>query len=256
MKRKLAYCSLLVVLVATLFVPGLAKAQDASSVFNEYTNPHAVCEYYRTSGTVIERESDNECLVSLGDGQYKTYTQFYYSGNNWCHKLIQEGQTIYENCVPIPDSTTGIDNVEEYAPYIVGGVVIFGIIVAASASSANRKAKLAKQNSNPEPVETSETATDEQKAKDTRQLNPIRSGRTSSYGWEEMETTTTDTGEDMTKGSGVDQSQGGIGIHKGESIVAPTTSNVANEIEKLVKLKNKGAISQKEFNVAKKKLLR
>ncbi|HZJ34810.1 MAG TPA: SHOCT domain-containing protein [Candidatus Angelobacter sp.] len=256
MNRKFAYCSLLAVLVATLFVPGLAKAQDASDAFTQYSNPHAVCEYYRSSGIVIERESDTECLTSLGEGQYKTFTQYYYSGNNWCYKLIQEGQTYHENCIPIPESTSSID---DFTPYIIGGVVIFVIIVA-GASSAGVRSRAVKQNaienSNSETTEPNTEENQTPKNTGTKQLNPIRSGRNSSYGWEEMETTTTDTGEDMTKGPGLGQSQGGIGIHQGEPIVAPAISNVASEIEKLVKLKNKGAITQKEFNIAKKKLLR
>lgn len=242
----------LVIFSVFMFNTSGVKAQDVSDAFTQYSNPHAICDYYRSNGYVIDRESDNECLTSLGEGQFKTYTQYYYSGSNWCYKLIQEGQTYHENCIPIPNSTTGTDSVEEYAPYIAGGVVIFGIIVIAGTSSANRKSKLAKQNSNPEVVETSETATDNQKAKDPKQLNVIRSGRTSSYGWEEMETGTTDTSEDMTKGPGVGQSQGGIGLHQGEPVVKP----VVSELEKLVKLRKDGSISQREYNLAKKKLLK
>ena len=132
-------------------------------------------------------------------------------------------------------------------------MVIFGAIVAAGgASSANKKTKMAKQNSDLEAAEISETATDEQKSKDTKQFNVIRSGHTGSYGWEEMETGTTDTGEDMTKEPGVGQSQGGTGLHQGEPIVKP----IASELEKLVKLRKNGSISQREFNLAKKKLLK
>jgi len=268
MKIKIVLNILLALIVVALSNVGIVSAQDAATVFTQQTNPHAVCNFYRSAEAniptgngqvlrpVIERETDNECLISLGDGGPKAYTQYYYSGNNWCYKMIQDGQTLLENCIPTPDSAVSIDNIEEYAPYIVGGLVVFGLIAAAGGASANRKSKLAKQNSDPEAVETSETATDEQKAKDTKQFKVIRSGHTGSYGWEEMETETTDTGEDMTKGPGVGQSQGGIGLHQGEPIVAPTTSNVASEIEKLVKLKNKGVISQKEFNIAKHKLLK
>lgn len=250
MKIKLACFTLLSVFVANLLISGIASAQDAATVFTQQTNPHAVCEWYRSNGYVVERESDNECLTSLGDGGYKAYTQYYYSGNNWCYKLIQEGQTFHENCIPIPNTTS--TSSDDYTPYIVVGVVIFVVLVVAGASSTNRKSKLAKQNSDPEVVETSETATDDQKAKDPKQLKVIRSGRNGSYGWEEMETGTTDTGEDTTKGPGVGKSQGGIGLHQGEPIV----SSVANDLEKLVRLKEKGIISNKEFNIAKKKLLK
>ena len=238
---------LLAIAISAFAFSKTALAQDVSTAFQENSNPHAICKYYRDNGYKVERESDNECLISMGEGQFITYTQYYYSGSNWCYKMTQEGKNYAENCIPIPGNNFDI---EEYIPYIVGGVVLL-VVISAGASSANMKSKIAKQNSSPEVVETSETATDDQKAKDTKQLHAIRSGR-SSYGWEEMETTTTDTGEDMTKGPSEGQSQGGMGLHQGEPIV----HSVASELDKLVKLRQKGVISQKEFNLAKKKLLK
>ena len=253
MKLRRALIISLAIAISVFAFSKTALAQDVSAAFQENSNPHAICKYYRDNGYKVERESDDECLISMGEGQFITYTQYYYSGSNWCYKITQEGKNYAENCIPIPDSVVSTDDIEEYAPYIVGGIVIFGVIVAAGgASSANKKSKLAKQNSDPEAVETSETATDEQKSKDTKQFKVIRSGHTGSYGWEEMETGTTDTGEDMTKGPGIGQSQGGVGLHQGEPIVKP----VASELERLVKLRKDGSISQREYNLAKKKLLK
>jgi len=134
MKTKLALF-FVAVSIAALFTPSLARAQTAADTFVKYTNPHDICNYYRTqaSGFAVERVSDNECLVSLGTGKYKTFTQYYYSGNDWCYKLIQEGKTVYGNCMPIPKSSS-LNISEESVPYIIAGVVIFVFIIAFGAA--------------------------------------------------------------------------------------------------------------------------
>lgn len=250
MKTKLVLSLLSIIFVTILYTPGLVKAQDTSDAFTQYSNPHAICDYYRNNGYVIERESDSECLISMGTGEFKTFTQYYYSGNNWCYKLIQEGKTYHENCIPIPNST---NTTEEYTPYIIVGVVIFVVLIVAGVSSNSAKSRALKTTTTKQPTEAEIEPEKEQGADepDIKERKPKRSGK-GSYGWEEMETSTTDTGEDTTKGPGVGQSQGGIGLHQGE----PIASSVANDLEKLARLKEKGIISNKEFNIAKKKLLK
>ena len=88
MKIKIVHYGSLALIIATLSTFGIASAQDAATVFTEQTNPHAVCNFYRSAEAnvptgngqvlrpVVERESDNECLISLGDGQNKSYTQY------------------------------------------------------------------------------------------------------------------------------------------------------------------------------------
>src|SRR3989344_4424319 len=112
-----------VVSMATLFTQNLVAAQGEADAFAKYTDPHAICDYYRTqaSGFSVERESDNEWLVSLGTGRYKTFTQYYYSDNNWCYKLIQEAKTVHSNCVPRPDNPVAFTNEDftKFAPYVM-----------------------------------------------------------------------------------------------------------------------------------------
>ena len=119
-----------VVSAVVLFAPNLVRAQGAADAFAKYTSPHDICNYYRTRADfVVERESDNECLVSLGTGKYKTFTQYYYSKNSWCYKVIQEGKTVYGNCVPIPSKSVDFT---QYTPYIIGGVVVFIFLITLS----------------------------------------------------------------------------------------------------------------------------
>lgn len=255
MRIKFALLLLMSIAIVGMAGPGVASAEDAATIFTQQTNPHAVCKWYRDNGFVVERESDNECLISVGTGEFKGYTQFYYSGNNWCYKLTQGGQTFHENCIPIPESTVSASITDENTPIlIVGGIIVFGMLIAAGASSSAAKAralKASEQTSLQESV-TSTTEIPDATRPATPNLKPIRSGKTSTYSWEEMETGNTDTGEDMTKGPGEGVSQGGVGITHGEPIVKP----VASEIERLVKLRNDGSITQREFNLAKKKLLK
>lgn len=140
----------MLIIAVNLFAPRYAKAQDAADTFNKYTNPHAVCNFYRSSEAnittangqvlrpVIVRESNDECLISLGEGQQKVFTQFYYSGNNWCWQMYQNSQSVYHNCVPRPSTANEIavltDKFDQYftydnAPYIVGGFVLLIIII-------------------------------------------------------------------------------------------------------------------------------
>lgn len=151
MKRKLVLSVLIFVFAAILFAPRYAKAQEAADIFINNTDPHAVCDFYRSSQAnipaangqvlrpVIERESDNECLTSLGSGKQKVFTQFYYSGNNWCWQMYQGGESIYNNCVQRPDRAndlSGLSNnlssyfTDESVPYIVTGFVVLVIIIA------------------------------------------------------------------------------------------------------------------------------
>lgn len=251
MKRTLvSYLSVLMFL-GIWFMPMTVVAKDATAdAFMNYTNPHDICDYYRASAPNfrVERESDNECLVSLGSGQYKGFTQYYYSGNNWCYKIYSGSEVVHSNCVAIPSSNAFSDfnfHIDsENMPYIIaGGSVLVFVIVVGSISSAAR-ARAAKTT-----AEANEEAGDKEKT-----FNPKvkRSGK-ASYGWEEMETSTTEEiNAKPPKGPGEGQSQGGVGLHQGEPIVHST----ANELEKLVRLRDKGVLSQKEFNLAKKKLLK
>ena len=151
--KKLVLSISMLIFAVILFAPGYAMAQDTADIFSKYTNPHAVCNFYRSSEAnittsngqflrpVIVRESDNECLTSLGTGSQKVYTQFYYSGNNWCWKMYQNGQTVYSNCVPKPNMTNRLTEfagefdqyfTEGNAPYIVMGFVVFVVILTAT----------------------------------------------------------------------------------------------------------------------------
>jgi hypothetical protein len=257
---KLVKIFLSVFALVTLFGAGLAKAQDATAdAFINYTNPHDICDYYRTSAPdfSVVRESGTECLVSIGEGQFTTYTQYYYSGDQWCYKMTQRGQTIYSNCVAIPHSGAS-DAVSDFfgnfhidsenSPYIIGGVVLIVLAIvmtAVSANSAKIKAKKAAKSVDSTEVDSS----DEEKT-----FNPKakRSGR-GSYGWEEMETSTTEEiNAKSPKCPDAGQSQGGIGLHQGE----PITNSITHELERLSHLREKNVISQKEFELAKKKLLK
>ena len=154
MKNKLAWCSTLFVLALFLGISGLVKAQDtAADAFIKYTNPHDICNYYREQGIKVVRESDTECLTSLGEGQHTVYTQYYYSGNNWCYKLTQQGQTQYSNCIPIPHSANSTANaVDEFfsnfhidsqnEPYVIAGGAVLVLVVVVSVVSAAHRARL------------------------------------------------------------------------------------------------------------------
>lgn len=145
MKIRLWLLSLIVALLS-LFTTNLVRAQDTADIFNQYANPHAICDYYRSgqsdiqtaNGTahfVIERESDNECLVSLGSGEYKGFTQYYYSGSDWCYKIFSGTEVVASQCIAI--TTSSIDS-SEYGPYIIGGVIIFAFIITIGSISANK----------------------------------------------------------------------------------------------------------------------
>lgn len=251
MKNKLVLCASLFTL-SLLFTSGLVRAQSVSTeAFMKYTNPHDICDYYRSQGINVVRESDNECLTSLGEGQYTVYTQYYYSNNQWCYKLTQQGQTQYGNCIAIPKNNTVADSFGDFfndlhidsknEPYILAGAAVVILAVILSVSSAHHARLKASQAS------TTETEEPE------KAFNPKvkRSGK-GSYGWEQMETTTTEEfNAKPPKGPEADTYQGGVGLHD-----EPVVKSTADELEKLLKLKNKGALTEKEFELAKKKLLR
>lgn len=100
-------CLFLLTTIVCLLLPlSKAKADQWSDALASYTNPHAICQYYRSQSSItINRESDSECLVSAGQGQYVAYTQYYYSGNNWCVRVIQGGKTLMTNCIPVGNSS-------------------------------------------------------------------------------------------------------------------------------------------------------
>lgn len=98
---KLIYAYLLIVTPFLYLSLSRVKADQGSNALASYTNPHSICQYYRSQSIRIDRESDGECLVSVGEGQYIAYTQYYYSGRNWCVKVTQGGRTITSNCIPL-----------------------------------------------------------------------------------------------------------------------------------------------------------
>jgi len=145
MRLKLVLLSVLLP-IFVLLAPTLAKAQNTSDAFAQYTNPHAICDYYRSgqanfqtgNGTarfVVERESDNECLVSIGSGNSKSFTQYYYSGNDWCYKLYSGSEVVSSLCVQRPDKSIDFT---KYEPYVIVGVVIFAFVVTVGAISSNK----------------------------------------------------------------------------------------------------------------------
>jgi len=249
MMNKVVRYLVLAILAVIWFVPPPAAAQDATAdAFMQYTNPHDICAYYAAQGYAIERETDNECMTRIGEGQYAVFTQYYYSSDQWCQKLTQEGQVVYSGCVPIPSSFPfHIDS--ENAPYVIaGGIFVVVMIISIAVSSAKSRARAQVVQADAEPQKD---VADQEKS-----FNPKvkRSGR-GSYGWEEMDTTTTEElNAKPPTGPGEGQSQGGIGLHQGEPLQPPAPST-ASELEKLLKLKEKGALTEKEFNLAKKKLL-
>jgi hypothetical protein len=255
MIKKSIICASFLFVALFLFTSSVIKAQDtAGDAFKNYTNPHDVCNYYRTqSNFTIVRVSDTECLVSLGEGQFTTYTQYYYSGDQWCYRLTQRGQTQYSNCIPIPHSSSVAQSVNDSfdnffknlhidsknEPYIFAGVAIVILAIVLSVTSAAHRAHI---KTTTEPVDSEQEKTFNPKVK--------RSGK-GGYGWEEMETTTTeDFNAKPPTGPEEGQSQGGIGLHD-----EPVVKSTADELEKLVKLKKQGVLSDKEFDLAKKKLL-
>ncbi len=127
---------LIIVSTAVLLTPNLVRAQDTADAFAKYTNPHSICDYYRTIGNfVVERESDNECLVSLGTGKNKGFTQYYYSGNNWCYKLYSGSEVVSSACVQRPDKSIDFT---KYEPYIVVGVIVLVFAITISSISGNK----------------------------------------------------------------------------------------------------------------------
>ncbi|MGA3150368.1 MAG: hypothetical protein ABSD10_01980 [Candidatus Saccharimonadales bacterium] len=145
MKRSLALFFVAVSIVI-LFTPNLVRAQSASDAFSQYTDPHAICDYYRSGQAdittangivhpVIERESNNECLVSIGSGKSKTFTQYYYSGDNWCYKLYSGSEVVSSLCVQRPNKSIDLT---KYKSYIIGGVIVFAFVITMGAISGNK----------------------------------------------------------------------------------------------------------------------
>ena len=184
MKRILAFFVILVSTITISLTPVLVAAEDSIGALANYNNPHDVCEYYRGIAMTIERETDNECMVSIGEGEFKVFTQIYYSGNEWCGKVSNQGQVYQSKCIARKTSTDW-DSIY----FVVGFMVLLFIVIGAINSIGKNK-------------------------------TPTKSPTT-----------------------------------RNDSVKTVAVSTV-DEIEKLSKLKNRGIISQKEFELAKKKLLK
>lgn len=184
MKQILALFVFIVTVLSISLTPGLVKAEDASGALANYNNPHDICEYYRGIAMTIVRETDNECLVSIGEGELTVFTQIYYSGNEWCAKVSNQGQVYQSKCIA---RKTDTDWNTIYS--VVGVMVVLFILIGIINSIGKNK-------------------------------TPTKSQTTSN-----------------------------------DSIETVAVSAV-DEIEKLSKLKNRRIITQEEFDLAKKKLLK
>lgn len=184
MKRILAIFILFVTVLIISLTPELVKAEDVSGALANYDNPHDICEYYRGIAANIVRETDNECTVSMFEGEFKIYTQAYYSGNEWCGNVSNQGKVYQSKCIA---RKTNTDWNTTYS--VVGIMVVLFILIGIINSIGKNK-------------------------------TPTKSPTTSN-----------------------------------DSVKTVAVSTV-DEIEKLSKLKNRGIISQKEFDLAKKKLLK
>jgi hypothetical protein len=203
MKRKIALLVFLMSFLITLLTPGLAKAVDTSGALANYSNPHDICEYFRGIAYTIVRETDNECLASIGEGEFTVFTQAYYSGNEWCAKVINNNQTYESKCIPRKSSTNW-----KSIYFVVGFMVVLFILIGA--------------------------------------INSIGKNKTSAK--------SSTVGDDLSKARGLGEERGLEGDNTRHS--STTVNSTADEIEKLSNLKEKGIISQREFNIAKNKLLR
>ena len=184
MKRLLAFFVILVSTITISLTPVLVVAEDSTSALANYNNPHDICEYYRGIAMTIERETDTECMVSIGEGELKVFTQAYYSGNEWCGKVSNQGQVYQTKCIA---RKTDTDWNTIYS--VVGVMVVLFILIGIINSIGKNK-------------------------------TPTKSQTTSN-----------------------------------DSVETVAVSSV-DEIEKLSKLKNRRIITQEEFDLAKKKLLK
>jgi len=184
MKRILALFVILLSTITISLTPVLVMAEDSTGALANYNNPHDICEYYRGIAMTIERETDTECMVSIGEGELKVFTQAYYSGNEWCGKVSNQGQVYQTKCIA---RKTDTDWNTIYS--VVGVMVVLFILIGIINSIGKNK-------------------------------TPTKSQTTSN-----------------------------------DSVETVAVSSV-DEIEKLSKLKNRRIITQEEFDLAKKKLLK
>ncbi len=203
MKIKLALFVCFVIVLTASLTPFLARAADVSGSLANYDTPHDICEYYRSIAMNIVRETDYECLVSIGEGEYKVFTQVYYSGSEWCAKVINNNQTYQSKCIP---RATNTDWNSIY--FIIGFMAVLFIVIGAINSIG-------------------------------KQRPPIKSSTAD---------TNSQINTESNKAQSLDRSDVGS--------IKASAESTADELEKLSKLKEKGTITQKEFEMAKKKLLK
>lgn len=133
--KKIALLAFLMVASITLLTPGLAKAEDASGALANYNNPHDMCDYFRGIAYTIVRETNNECLASIGEGEFKVFTQVYYSGNEWCAEVSNNSQVYQKKCIPRKNSTDW-NNIY----FVAGFMVVLFILIGAINSIGKNKA--------------------------------------------------------------------------------------------------------------------
>ncbi len=202
MKRKLALFVFIVLVSITLLTPSLAMAEDASGALANYNNPHDICNYFRGITYTIVRETDNECTASIGEGELKVSTQVYYSGNEWCAEVSNNGKVYQKKCIPRKNSTNW------NSIYFVAGFMVVLFIMIGAINSIGR---------NKGPAKSTTAGND---------LNAIQEPK-----------------EDKR-------------LDKSNTRLPAAVNSTADELEKLSNLKEKGIISQSEFNLAKNKLLK
>lgn len=186
MKRILALFVILVSTIAISLTPVLVAAEDSIGALSNYNNPHDICEYFKGIAMTIVRETENECTASMFEGEYKIFTQIYYSGSDWCGELSNNGQVYGKKCIP---RKTDTDWNTIYS--VVGIMVVLFILI----------------------------------------------GIINSIGKNKTPTKPTPSNADSIKADG-------------------HLVSAVDEIEKLAQLKNRRIITQEEFDLAKKKLLK
>lgn len=202
MKKKLTLLIFLVSAIIVSLAPGLTMAEDTIGALDNYDNPHDICEYYRGIAANIVRETDNECTVSMFEGEFKIVTQIYYSGNEWCGEVSNNGQVYGKKCIP-RKTNTDWDTIYS----VVGIMVVLFILIGIINSVGKNKSPAVSSAISNEPG-----------------FPGVNSG---------------------------EQNPSGADNHPTGTVVS-----AVDEIEKLSKLRNKGILTQNEFEMAKKKLLK
>jgi hypothetical protein len=122
MKRKFIWL-LASVFLLLIFFPAGSKASQWSDTYTKYTNPHSICNYYKTQpGYSVYKESDTECDVSNNAGIELENTRFYKDTGQWCYDTSKYGgRANYSGCILDPAIT-------KYIPILFGTLIVMGLL--------------------------------------------------------------------------------------------------------------------------------